>query len=46
MATVHTFRHPVTDALKRRNDVRLKKVTRANRDRLPADLVALLAETA
>jgi nucleoside-triphosphatase len=39
-ATVHVFAHPFTDALKRRPDVEVVKLTRANRDRLPAELAA------
>jgi nucleoside-triphosphatase len=42
VATVHTFRHPFTDALKRRRDVSVVKLTAANRDALPAELAARL----
>jgi nucleoside-triphosphatase len=37
-ATVHVARHPFTDALKRRPDVELVRLTAANRDALPAEL--------
>ena len=42
VATVHTFRHPFTDALKARRDVSLVKLTRSNRDGLPEELLSLL----
>ena len=42
-ATVHAFRHPLTDALKRRSDVEVVKLSARNRDRLPEDLAALLS---
>jgi nucleoside-triphosphatase len=42
VATVHTFRHPFTDALKARPEVSLVKLTRANRDGLPHELWNLL----
>jgi nucleoside-triphosphatase len=42
VATVHTFRHPLTDALKRRWDVTLVKLTRSNREGLPEELAARL----
>jgi nucleoside-triphosphatase len=38
VATVHAFRHPFTDELKRRSDVELVKLSKANRDELPAAL--------
>jgi nucleoside-triphosphatase len=38
VATVHTFRHPVTDELKARADVTTVRLTAANRDDLPEDL--------
>ena len=38
LATVHAFRHPVTDALKLRPDVELLRVTERNRDALPREL--------
>jgi nucleoside-triphosphatase len=38
VATVHTFRHPFTDALKERADVSTFRLTRANRDTLPEEL--------
>ncbi|MFI6764856.1 nucleoside-triphosphatase [Streptomyces sp. NPDC050355] len=40
VATVHAKSDPFTDALKRRADIELVQVTRANRDALPADLAA------
>jgi nucleoside-triphosphatase len=43
VATVQTARHPFTDALKHRPDVRLARVTEANRDALPEQLAARLA---
>lgn len=42
VATVHVFRHPFTDALRRRRDVETYEVTRENRDALPARLAALV----
>ena len=42
VATVHTFRHPFTDALKARPEVSLVKLTRSNRDGLPEELWNLL----
>jgi nucleoside-triphosphatase len=42
VATVHAFRHSFTDELKRRRGVELIKLTRANRDTLPAQLVERL----
>jgi nucleoside-triphosphatase len=42
-ATVHTARHPVTDELKRRPGVSTVKLTRANRDSLPAELAERLS---
>jgi nucleoside-triphosphatase len=39
VATVHAFRHPFTDQLKNRSGIELIKLTRANRDALPAQLV-------
>jgi nucleoside-triphosphatase len=42
VATVHVFRHPYTDALKRRDDVDVIPVTRANRDELPELLLERL----
>ncbi|MGW0733946.1 nucleoside-triphosphatase [Streptomyces sp. NPDC002851] len=40
VATVHAKSDPFTDALKRRGDIDLVVVTRANRDALPEDLAA------
>jgi nucleoside-triphosphatase len=42
VATVHAFRHPFTDALKRRPGVELLRLSRANRDDLPDALAARL----
>lgn len=42
VATVHRFRHPFTDALKRRSDLEILPVTERTRDRLPEELVARL----
>jgi len=38
VATVHVFRHPFTDALKGRPDVKRIQVTGSSRDELPAQL--------
>jgi nucleoside-triphosphatase len=38
VATVHLFRHPLTDGLKAREDVETIRVTRGNRDALPEQL--------
>jgi nucleoside-triphosphatase len=40
VATVHAFRHPFTDQLKRRSDVEVVRLSRANRDGLPDSLAA------
>jgi nucleoside-triphosphatase len=42
VATVHTARHPFTDALKRRPDVSTVRLTAANRDRLPEEVAERL----
>jgi len=42
--TVHTGAHPITDALKRRNDIERIHVTRENREQLPELLSGLLAQ--
>jgi nucleoside-triphosphatase len=42
VATVHAHRHPFTDELKRRGDVMVERVTRANRDALPERILALV----
>jgi len=42
LATVHRYRHPLTDQLKARPDVRLVRVTEQNRQTLPVELVAAL----
>ena len=39
VATVHAYRHPLTDALKGRADVELLKVTSRTRSGLPGELV-------
>ncbi len=41
-ATVHTARHPFTDALKRRHDVSTIRLSAANRDRLPNEVAERL----
>jgi nucleoside-triphosphatase len=43
VATVHVFRHPFTDELKRRDDVERIGVTKGTRDALPSELAARLA---
>ncbi|OIJ94149.1 NTPase [Streptomyces colonosanans] len=42
VATVHAHSDPFTDALKRRPDVELIAITRANRDALPGELATRL----
>ena len=42
VASVHSRSHPVTDALKRREDVEVIEVSRGNRDDLPGRLSLLL----
>ena len=42
VATVHTFRHPVTDALKARPDVEVLRISRTNREALPDALARRL----
>jgi len=42
VATVQRHRHPFTDALKRRRDVRVVRVTEQSRDALPKQLAAQL----
>jgi nucleoside-triphosphatase len=44
VATVHTFRHPFTDALKARSGVEVLQVTSANQDDLARVLVRKLVE--
>ena len=44
-ATVQVARHPFTDALKRRRDVELIRLTAANRDELPRELARRLARS-
>jgi nucleoside-triphosphatase len=39
VATVHVFRNPFSDRLKRRGDVEMLRVTSANRDALPREIV-------
>jgi nucleoside-triphosphatase len=43
VATVHVYRHPFTDALKRHPDLRVVRVTERSRDALPERLAAELA---
>jgi nucleoside-triphosphatase len=43
VATVHVFRHELTDALKRRADVELVRVMKSSRDELPRQLADRLA---
>jgi nucleoside-triphosphatase len=45
VATVHAHPHPFTDALKRRRDIEIERVTRANRDALPQRLLAILVRS-
>jgi nucleoside-triphosphatase len=42
VATVHTFRHRLTDALKRRPNVSTIRLSAANRDRLPSEVAERL----
>jgi nucleoside-triphosphatase len=42
VATVHVFRHPLTDALKSRVDVEVLRITAGNRDALPEELARRL----
>jgi nucleoside-triphosphatase len=42
VATVHVFNHPFTNALRRRPDVEVIRVTSANRDPLPVRLLGRL----
>jgi nucleoside-triphosphatase len=42
VATVHTFRHEFSDALKRRSDIDLIQLTNDNRDRLADEIAARL----
>ena len=42
VATVHAFRHPLTDALKARPDVEILRITSGNRDSLPGELLERL----
>jgi nucleoside-triphosphatase len=46
VATVHVHRHPFTDALKRRPDLRVIRVTERSRDALPERLAAELTAAA
>ena len=45
VATIHVFRDPFTDALKRRPDVERVRLTRESRDALPEQLADMLAAT-
>jgi len=42
VATVHRYRHPVTDAIKRRADTKLIEVSQENREDLPELIAARL----
>jgi nucleoside-triphosphatase len=42
VATVHVYRHPLTDRLKRRRDIERVKLTRGERDALPEQLAERL----
>jgi nucleoside-triphosphatase len=42
VATVHVFRHPLTDALKRRTDIESVRITKAGRDAMPEQLAERL----
>jgi nucleoside-triphosphatase len=42
IATVHVFHHPFTDELRRRPEVDVVRLSKANRDELPAALAARL----
>jgi nucleoside-triphosphatase len=44
VATVHTFRHPFTDALKSRAEVTTVRLTAANRNGLPEELLNLVRD--
>jgi nucleoside-triphosphatase len=44
VATVHTFRHPFTDALKERAEVTTVQLTAANRNGLPEELLNLVRD--
>lgn len=44
LASIHAHRHPFSDAIKARRDVRLVELTPANRNELPAALEAWLQE--
>jgi nucleoside-triphosphatase len=46
VATVHVARHPFTDALKRRRDIETLRLSKGNRDRLPAELAERLGVAA
>jgi nucleoside-triphosphatase len=43
VATIQTARHPFTDALKRRSEVEVVRLSAANRERLPGQLAERLA---
>lgn len=42
VATVHTFRHPITDAIRARRDVEVVRLTIRDRETLPVQLAARL----
>jgi nucleoside-triphosphatase len=43
VATAGLARHPLTDALRRRSDTEVLRITTRNRDRLPSELAARIA---
>jgi nucleoside-triphosphatase len=45
IATVHVHHHPLTDALKRRRDTEVVRITNANRDALPQEIAMRLLTT-
>ena len=45
VATVHVFRHPLTDELKQRSDVERIRVTHAARNELPEQIAAAIRQT-
>jgi nucleoside-triphosphatase len=46
VATVHTFTHPFTDALKKRREIRVIRISLQNRDALPEQLAEMVAGAA
>jgi nucleoside-triphosphatase len=43
VATVHLFRHPLTDSLKTRSDVEVVRISAGNRDAIPGQIYERLA---